>query len=140
VEDLQHEHSGLALEAPEALQIAVGRGEDWWRVRLAGAAVVYERGRGQRVLERAKAAPRAREWQRFWGTVDRLKLWTWADRFEGAGDEDRWRLELSRGKRRIKSSGRAAFPPLASKSASPEFLILCGAISKPAGTVPLPFP
>jgi hypothetical protein len=145
VEDLQHERSGAdpevpALEAPEALEIAVARGEDWWRVRLAGAVLVYERGRGERVLERAEASPRERDWQRFWRTVNRLKLWTWADRFEGEGDGERWRLELSRGSRRLTSSGRSAFPPLASESATPEFLILCAAISKLAGGVDLPFP
>jgi hypothetical protein len=108
-------------------------------VANADGELRYERGRGERVLERAEASPSNAQWQRFWNTVERIGVWKWADSFQGEDSEDHWSLQLAHGDRSLSTGGRSAFPPLAVSSPTQQFLTLCGAISQLVG-VHLPFP
>jgi hypothetical protein len=123
----------------DRLSFTFTRDQDWWRVASAGSGLGYERGRGERLLERAEASPSNQQWQRFWSTVERIGAWKWADSFQGEGSEEHWLLQLARGDRRLSTGGRSAFPPLAEARPTPQFLTLCGAISQLVGVL-LPFP
>lgn len=123
----------------DVLLLVFRRGEVWWRVGTRGGVLLYERGRGDRVIERHESSPNDRAWQRFWSTVERLGVWRWADSFRGEGGGEEWELRLVHAGRRLGTSGRSAFPPLAASSPSPGFLALVGAVSQLVGTLP-PFP
>jgi hypothetical protein len=137
--DAQPQIATGARPPADRLSSSFARDQDWWRVANADGELRYERGRGERVLERAEASPSNAQWQRFWNTVERIGVWKWADSFQGEDSEDHWSLQLAHGDRSLSTGGRSAFPPLAASSPTPQFLTLCGAISQLVG-VHLPFP
>ena len=93
---------------------------------------------GGTVLERKEVSPTERQWQRFWTTVERIGVWSWADGYRGADEHERWLLELARADRRISTGGMGAYPPVSAATPSPEFLRLCAAVEKLVGGIFLP--
>jgi hypothetical protein len=125
-------------EQAETLVFAVEDKSGYWRVQLLDDMLVYEHRAGGTVLERRETESSDREWRRFWVSIDRVGVWSWADGFRGAEDGDRWLLQLARKDRRIQSSGMGAFPPVSDPSPSNDFLRLCAAMARLVGEIVLP--
>jgi len=109
-----------------------------WRVQFLDGVVVYEHHAGETLLERMEATPTPRQWRRFWDSVKRIGVWTWADGYRGSDGRERWLLQLTHGERRIQSSGTGAYPPLSAPTPSDEFLRLCAVMAKLVGGILLP--
>src|SRR5439155_24069481 len=63
----------------ETLVLAVEDKSGFWRVQLLGDALVYEHRTTGKPLEREEASPSDRDWRRFWASVERIGVWSWAD-------------------------------------------------------------
>jgi hypothetical protein len=111
----------------------------WWD----GEQVVYESfDESYSALEQTRLSPSAAQWEMFWRTVDQLRVWDWApryepgERFEPRGvvrDGVHWSVTLEHAGRRLESSGDGAGPGAIELDESQGFIGLLGALSRLLG-------
>ena len=111
----------------------------WWD----GEQLVYESfDESYEALEQTRLAPSAAQWQRFWLSIEQLRVWGWApryepgERFEPAGvvrDGVHWSLTLEHAGRRVESSGDGAGPDAGELDDSAGFDGLLDALSRLLG-------
>lgn len=95
-----------------------------------------ERDTEQEVVE---VKPRPEDWQEFWQTLDRLKVWDWDGReYEtpGVRDGTHWSLEAVHAGRIVGTDGDNGYPDSDSPEPSERFSRFCVAVSELAGGRP----
>ena len=73
----------------------------------------------------------AKDWQRFWATVDRLKVWEWDTSYQPDTlivDGTNWSLEIGYQGKSLDTSGNNAYPPAFEK--------FCAAVRRLIGGLP----
>ncbi len=72
----------------------------------------YERFRdGFEKLRESRVTPDAKAWAAFARALERIDPWSWAPRYTGEGQGERWSLELAWDGRTVRASGEGAQPP-----------------------------
>jgi len=56
--------------------------------------------------------PSEAQWKKFWASVDGAKAWKWSTRYENEAVQGgtSWGLQMEHGEKKLKSSGRNAYP------------------------------
>jgi hypothetical protein len=80
-------------------------------------------------------SPTAEDWERFWIATEACDLWNWTPSYHDSDilDGTQWEVEITLGRRRLKSSGSNAYPGGNSDGRSDSFMRFLRAVRKLLG-------
>jgi hypothetical protein len=96
---------------------------------LSGQLFLFRLGKNAK-----ERTPTAEEWETFWKKVGAIGVWKWKRRYKLKGidvaDGQHWHLRMSRGARRVESSGDNEYPGTTGPQPSKSFLRLMRAFEE----------
>ncbi len=123
----------------ENLYAEIGSGLDGYRtITSDGRRLTWTRTRAEQ-SETIESTPTPHMWASFWDTLNQLNAWAWNNHSyttPGILDGTHWTIDLHHHGNQLKAVGANGYPGSNQPEPSPEFTILCNALSRLANGQP----